>query len=186
MDKIIQRVCSWNAARYEQEYNKDLALSLLAEEYKEWTDAENNVDKLDAMCDLIYVAIGVLWKIGKEEADWQYAAESVDSIVDVPDLAPAYFIAPLLTVYELDETFSVIQVMQRIVFVAIAQMLYMGLSYDQAIEALNIVCDANDSKSIKKTASDVKANTDKGPYFRSPEPRLTKLLEDAGCLWTTH
>ena len=50
----------------------------------------------------------------------------------------------------------------------------------------------NDSKSIKKTASDVKANDgDKGAYFVAPEPRLTALLEsltleDSQCQLQLH
>ena len=44
-------------------------------------------------------------------------------------------------------------------------------------EALNIVCDANDLKPAKKTASGIKAPLDKGAAFVSPEPRLQALLE---------
>jgi hypothetical protein len=56
-------------------------------------------------------------------------------------------------------------------------MLYMGLTQLQCEYAMNIVCDSNDTKPAKKTASDVKANVDKGNRFVAPEPRLQKLLD---------
>ena len=84
--------------------------------------------------------------------------------------------------FEHDEEYPVVQAMCNIIQANLAQMMYLGLSYAQCIEALQIVCGANESKSIKRVASDVKANDgDKGPYFMSPEPKLQLLLERREC-----
>ena len=62
---IIQRVVDWNSARYPQVYNHQLQVSLLTEEVQELAEAqESPVDTLDALCDITYVAIGAMWKLG--------------------------------------------------------------------------------------------------------------------------
>jgi hypothetical protein len=43
--------------------------------------------------------------------------------------------------------------------------------------ALDIVCDSNDSKAVKKTPIGIKANIDKGETFVAPEARLQALLD---------
>jgi len=71
---IIQRVIEWNAARYEQEYDDILTNSLLESEILELDQADrdgacgNIVDQVDALGDIIYVAIGAMWKLGLDEA----------------------------------------------------------------------------------------------------------------------
>jgi|SaaInlStandDraft_3_1057020.scaffolds.fasta_scaffold45561_2 predicted HAD superfamily Cof-like phosphohydrolase len=114
MDEV-KRICTWNAKRYEQEFNKELAMNLLREELLEFYHAKEEVDELDALLDLVYVAFGAMWK--------------------------------------------------------------MGLSSEQIIEALKVVCNSNESKSEEKVASHVKANIDKGAGFIRPEPVLQEILD---------
>mgnify|MGYP000241536307 CR=1 FL=1 len=67
MRDIITRVCEWNEARYEPIENPILTLRLLTEELDEYFQAQceaNDVDKADALIDIIYVAIGAMWKMG--------------------------------------------------------------------------------------------------------------------------
>lgn len=59
-----QRIIDWNAARYNQEYDATLLYNLLYEEIEEFYVAETDVDELDALIDLIYYAIGGMWKMG--------------------------------------------------------------------------------------------------------------------------
>ena len=181
MQRVFTRVCNWNAKRYAQEYNKELTLSLLQEEFLEWAQAETEVDKLDALCDMTYVAMGGLWKLNapeeESEANGKHSLTLIDNLVALNELNPAYFIATFLTVYMVDTHYPPIQMMHHIIACSLAQMLSMGLDYNQCIEALLIVCDSNDTKSIHKTASNVKANVVKGEFYRRPEPRLTELLE---------
>jgi hypothetical protein len=66
--------------------------------------------------------------------------------------------------------------MHATILLARAQMSLM-LPPEAQIEALNIVCDANDLKPVKKTEAHIKACIDKGPDFVSPEAKLQALLE---------
>jgi predicted HAD superfamily Cof-like phosphohydrolase len=116
MSREIRRIIYWNAARYKQEYSPKLTNSLLDEELEELRVAKTDVDILDALIDITYVAIGAMWKL--------------------------------------------------------------GLNSEQIEAAINVVCDSNDSKTAKATASHIKANIDKGEGFIRPEPRLQEILDE--------
>lgn len=188
MHRIYQRVAKWNGQRYEQEYNHTLTLALLSEEFEEWLEASKEVDKLDALCDIIYVALGALWKLNASDQDnedaEQHASEVLSAILQsTNEPHPAYFIIMHLAVLEFEQDYPIVTGLHMIIKAALVEMLGMGLSYEQCIAALLIVCDSNDSKSIKKVDSAVKANAgDKGPYFVAPEPRLQELLDKRGEL----
>ena len=62
MDKVYKRVALWNSRRYDREYNAELARALIKEELQEYTDAKTEVDRLDALCDVTYIALGMHWK----------------------------------------------------------------------------------------------------------------------------
>lgn len=185
MNNIFNRVADWNSKRYDQVYDKDLAIRLLREEYKEWLDTSIPVDELDAICDITYVAFGVMWKhklpyeiIGQQLAN---TLTALSNMLDYGEfnVPPVLLSSSALDALEYDYT-SVLVACTDIIAACTMQALYMGLNEEQWIEALNIVCDANDSKSIKKVAANVKANAgDKGPYFVSPEVKLQALLNRA-------
>jgi hypothetical protein len=65
-----------------------------------------------------------------------------------------------------------------IIYISIGGMWKMGLTKNQIVTAINIVCDSNDTKSISKTASNVKANINKGVNYQPPEPQLEALLDE--------
>lgn len=113
---FIRRIIAWNKARYKQKFNHALTHALLAEEVSELLRAEHQVDVLDALVDVTYVAIGAMYKL--------------------------------------------------------------GLTDQQIVDAIHAVCDANDTKSITKTPSHIKANTTKGPDFVPPEARLQEILDE--------
>ena len=58
----INEIVDWNKERNEFELNSDLEVNMLMEEVKEYFDAEEYVDKMDAVCDTIFVAVGTLAK----------------------------------------------------------------------------------------------------------------------------
>lgn len=182
MKAIYERVALWNSQRYDREFDLTLSVSLLREEYKEWLDAKEPVDKLDALCDIIYVAMGVTWKLNHAAQDIENAQNAaskiLDRIINADEPNPVYFIGIFLDVLEYDDDMPAALSMALMMQAATAQALAMGLAFHQVEQALNIVCDANDSKTATKTASDVKANIDKGATFVSPEPRLQKLLNN--------
>lgn len=113
---FIARIVNWNKARYNQEHISDLTFKLISEELDEFVNSTEEVDELDALIDIVYIAIGAMWK--------------------------------------------------------------MGLSTGQIFDAIHIVCDSNDSKSVAKTSAHIKANIDKGPNFVKPESRLQELLDE--------
>ena len=63
MFDVIGNVCSWNLDRDNTEYNKVRAYWMLQEEIDEYMEADNEVDEADALADVIFVAIGSLFKL---------------------------------------------------------------------------------------------------------------------------
>lgn len=187
MHNVFKRVSKWNAKRYDQEYNHKLTVSLLREEYREWCEAKTPVECLDAICDVIYVALGGLWK-AKEELDYdvvEHVFFKLGELLDVEVAHPMYLLGAYLDDAEFTAQDGDSVWLYYCMAVASLQATEMGLTTEDLITALLVVCDSNDSKSVKKTASDVKANDgDKGVYFTPPEPRLQALLnslEEATC-----
>ena len=180
MQNVYKRVCDWNAARYDQEYDQPLTLKLLVEEYKEWCDAETEVDELDAICDVTYVAMGAIWKLGKglNFIKMKEAFAIVNHLAETEMQEPMFFASAYLDYVACSGTLEGDdQWLYILIGIANAQALSMGISNARFCNAMNIVCDSNDSKTVKKTASNVKANVDKGAKFVAPEARLQKLLD---------
>lgn len=186
---LYSRVSAWNAQRYEREYNKQLLVKLLREELDETIAAKEPVHILDGRCDQIYVALGGIWKLNLSDEDIGQAfgvafinmdvavatgltAADVNTAVALnigaiqnPNLAMDYLntaaclaMICLLNHYAIEEQFNV-----------------------SAFDAVEIVCDANDTKAVQKVASDVKANIDKGSSFVPPEARLQALLDEVNA-----
>lgn len=183
MNRVIKRVNAWNAARYEQQHSLPLTVSLLREEQREFLEAKTPVDKLDALCDLVYVAFGAVWKLDIAIQDLQecynQAVNVVSNQIECNELFPAMYNSTYIDVLEFDHDYPMAMSLQLIITSCLAEMSGMGLDSEQCIDALLIVCDANDNKTIKKTDANTKANVDKGPYFKAPEARLQELLEVA-------
>lgn len=76
---FIKRIIDWNKARYAQEFNHELAYNLLHEELGEFLVASEDVDRLDALIDIVYVAIGAIWKLGLDEQQIRTAIHIVCS-----------------------------------------------------------------------------------------------------------
>ena len=196
MKQVFDSVCAWNAARYEQEFNLKLANKLLTEEYRdEWLPAfrklhagvrslENEVECLDALADITYVAMGVCWKAG---CDWEAISLAQYRVLDAqanamciwPQLSPGFFIGGLIDSFNFDMEQGVYDTMAMIINACTAEAMYtLGLTEEQFTEAMLVVCNSNNSKSVKRVASDVKANAgDKGPFYVSPKLGLTKIME---------
>jgi len=75
-EKFIRDVILWNLDRYNQEHEHDLTASLLYEECHEFDASRNNVERLDALADIVYVAIGAMWKMGLH-------AEAIEEALDI-------------------------------------------------------------------------------------------------------
>ena len=161
MQVIFKRVGDWNALRYSRKYNQQLTSKLLNEEHQEYFDAATQVDKLDALCDTCYVAMGGLWKIG------------VDNVFVHND-------ADLFGNALCEDKSNIITLKAIIAKVVVLAQTELNISPQTFIRALSIVCDANDSKIVPQSlvASNVKANINKGTSFVPPETELSKLLAE--------
>lgn len=178
---IYDRVSNWNAKRYDRVYNAELTYNLLNEELDEYYEAVEPVHKLDALCDIIYVALGGIWKYNAAEdemnRDLDIGYQVANSIINSSPIKVACHIRTYIDAIMHDEDLSCLVALHAIINLALIEMQILGLSLEKCMYALSIVCDSNDSKSVQKTASDVKANKDKGALFIAPEPRLQALLD---------
>lgn len=62
MGRLIEDIATWNYVRDNIVFDEELEYDMLWEELKEFADAKTNVDEVDALADIIFVAIGSLYK----------------------------------------------------------------------------------------------------------------------------
>lgn len=183
MKDVYERVSKWNSLRYERVNNCELSCNLLAEEQEEYFDANGNrVEELDAMCDVIFVALGVTWKLNLSQKEMDENLNKVipttitlvssDTLLPPICMLTAYIKAARVG-YLSQKSLAAIAYL-----LAMSQLSYDGYTDDQIYRALIVVCDSNDSKSVQKTESDVKANKSKGNYYIPPTVGLTKIVTE--------
>lgn len=184
---LYSRVALWNSRRYDQQLSLQLQLNLQREELQETIDATTDVDRLDGHIDQQFVAIGGLWKLGLSEEEAILALEACslywsiaigqDSYADVLERLESH-----MQMLEIAIEYGYTESSLAVVFGGIAAlnagaMSLLGYTQEERFAAAQIVCDSNDTKAVKKTASDVKANVDKGALFIPPEARLQVIVE---------
>ncbi len=184
---LFQRVANWNARRYEQELCVPLQLGLQREEFDETVNAANEVERLDGHIDQIFVALGGIWKAGADNRDACTALEAADNYWQLMCVDDNYDMVMDRLKSHLDMlAYTLIQPATTptlvMIFAGIAALNYVALrvyGYEdtEPFQAAEIVCDSNDSKTVQKTATDVKANIDKGALFIAPEPRLQIIVD---------
>lgn len=177
MLELFNRVSAWNAARYDREYDAKLAHSLLSEEYYEWIDSTDEVNGAKELGDVVFVALGVLWKLNIPLEEQQKAADTcgqyVANLTGISDIPPGFYIGTMLDMLR-DDFMSPMSVCHNISYLVQAQFKFTGISDEMPI--LNAVCTSNETKPAIKTASNVKANIDKGEGFVPAEKEIAKLL----------
>ena len=197
LNHIYERVSKWNAARYEREHNPTLAHSLLLEEFTEYSTATKDVDKLDGLADVSFVALGILWKLSADEEQNvldHAASDAFDFVEQLDSMDMSIYARPLVRglIARFDEgtplsNQSLIVISFSIVVLCM-YISYLDFGFEPAdfLAALAVVCDSNDTKPAVKTASDVKANIDKGDSFVPPEPRLQHILDKTAEIKDVH
>ena len=190
MEQLVTRVIAWNAARYPQQSNTALTLALLGEELDELYLATNKVEALDAIGDILFVAIGALWKIG-------CSAESISRVItmiflsgqDSKDLArsASHSISELLNANGLvlfankDDIILITSIISYLHLVLYPCLVAIGrLSMVETI--LDAICTSNETKSIPGELTDpsIKANSGasgKGPNYVSPKIALIAISD---------
>lgn len=184
----IKRVCDWNAARYPQEVSPALQRALLLEEIDETIVAieayddsvASLVEILDGCGDITFVAIGGLWKHGLTP-ERIYTLVNHVGFASLPSIRWANRREELLTYLKARRsTYASLpydMVFNLLVLHVVSHAMPIGTAY-AVDEVLGIVCTSNETKTVKRTASDVKANVDKGQGFVPPTEALTD--------WTTY
>lgn len=178
---IYARVANWNSLRYEQEYDHKLSVALLEEELEEYYEADTSVDQLDALCDLIYVAMGIIWKCKTPVKVMAYnadlAQEFLTGLLKTNSYDPIFFLSSTLAKFKYDNH-PPANVAAIVVTTCFTQMTGMGFNLSESMNAMMIVCISNDTKSYKKTPAHIKANSgDKGSDYIPPEPRLQAIID---------
>jgi NTP pyrophosphatase (non-canonical NTP hydrolase) len=176
MITALEEVSKFNAARYDREFNCELSVALLNEEYHEYFESEELHKRLDSVGDVLYVALGVLWKLDISMTDVGLAADEVADIMDLysqANISALYLIKAHIESIKYDMSKPVLVDILTIVNLCMAQMFSLGLTEDEAFDVLFAIIKSNATKSVKKTASNIKANSgDKGPYYVSPDVDL--------------
>lgn len=77
MCKIIDSIIDWNEERGLNEFNIFAESKMLNEELEELLDAETDDERIDALCDLVVLSIGAMYKLGynPEEAMFETLKE---------------------------------------------------------------------------------------------------------------
>lgn len=175
------RVIEWNQARYDQVFDYNLACQLLLEETAELFETKSDIGKMDAIGDIVFVAIGVLWKLGLTN-DEIYNVLYLADLRGI-DLEQSYSISIEVQAYLIDEFDHDIEAswpglllaLNSIFITAIGALSGMGMQ-DMFYEILHAICDSNDTKIVEgKTPAHEKANKVKGLGFVPPDEKLFEL-----------
>lgn len=177
---IFERVYHWYSLRYERTYSKSLTISLLKEELEEFHESENLLGEVDALCDLMFVSIGALWRLDIDDK-LSSIEENINGLKTFLGMEPVFLVDACirkLESYEKTEKLKIAETLYAILGLCIDHFKQLGFDYEKIEKALYIVCDSNDSKEVVKTPKHVKANIDKGPNYVSPNKKLKELLEN--------
>jgi hypothetical protein len=179
---ITDRVILWNKQRYEQEYNYDLAAQLLLEETSELFEAKSDIDKLDAIGDIFFVAIGVFWKLGLPNEVIQRIFHDLDltkaTIEETNDLCNNIEYAIMEEVSDVIGAYPGIKLACYSAFICALGTLR-GMNMQHTIyDIVHAICDSNHTKEIKgKTPSHIKANINKGKGYKPPTEALMNIYK---------
>jgi len=187
---IVSKCVKWNSERYDQVFNKDLSIKLLDEEVSELFNATDVVSKMDAIGDIMFVAIGVLWKAGVNIEDIKalfytdsngVGIKTSDSIhaMATCDSFETYCHETLiedLKLYSNEEFYAIFYAIRASVIIALGAARALGVQR-HIIDIVDAICDSNATKEVKgKTDPAIKANIFKGHDFVPPTVRLEAIL----------
>lgn len=177
---ITQHAIDWNAARYEKQFDFELSRSLLLEEICELFEAKTTVDKLDAIGDIIFVAIGVLWKLGlsDDEIKHIFYSRQLDTFDNIElhnyMCSVMEYFAPRIS--SSNGEWPIFELTMYSVFV-IAINAARSLGFQEYLyEIVLCICKSNNTKSVVRTDSGVKANINKGSNYVPPTRDLMYIV----------
>lgn len=191
---VIDMVINWNKERYEREFNYDLSNALLFEELHElWESRHKHAYQiLDAIGDIQFVCLGILWKAGITFLSINEIFTGYDLRTLTPmegyklvpkvmeglffDVDKLSFPVPILEKNE--QEYECIRFVIHCLFVICTMELKsMGIQHGY-YDILPIICKSNNTKKVpnKVVPSHIKANIDKGPNYIPPTEDLRQLF----------
>ncbi len=185
MKDIVDKCIEWNKARYDQVLDAELALSLLAEETQELYSATNVVEKLDACGDIVFVAIGVLWKAGMPVSTIKniVGLDPSEGCCSITKVTPsvmynthALFNSWAFTQEVAPEVYEAYVWCHLAICLVISQLSSLDL-LDEFGNIVDAICESNNTKEVKgKTDPSVKANINKGSNYVPPTAALEAII----------
>jgi len=168
---VVESICNWNAARYEQVHSEELTLALLHEELFETREAYSKYDAvatLDGLGDLFYVAIGALWKTG-------LSAANITQLMTQVEEDTAIWPTPEVAVFWYEATRDA-NVLCLVAHTALQRMHEVLGSDTYVMNVIRAICTSNDTKDVVRTGKHEKANKVKGAGYIPPTEVITELL----------
>lgn len=177
LDDIFKRVSNWNSARYDQVYNHELCCSLLKEELIESLESGDDIaNEIKELCDIVFVAMGGLWKAKKRFCrkiafSLEVKDLVVNSAIESPQCLLVHFLS--LDIKQIEKTLN------SIIGLVFSKLSQLGYNEVQFIDFMKIVCDSNDSKKVMRASPSVKVNAgkNKGENYFKAEPLIQQYLE---------
>lgn len=172
--ELIERICKWNSLRFEQEYNHELNVKLLLEECGELSEATSVSDKVevcDALGDIFYVAVGAMWKAAIPNTNiYEYVSSYTASDCVPIDWQLAVIVSLLADGNQFMSNWA------KVISYTLKLLTQVTESEDNALAVLTAIVISNDTKEVKKTASNVKANLVKGNNYKPPTETIKQIL----------
>lgn len=178
---IAHKCVAWNASRYDQVYNYELAVNLLLEEIEELHNAKDTIEKLDAIGDITFVAMGVMWKLGCHES----VIHKFFYTTDLRILTPFelhnhmnYIMEHLVHTCKEDDYGTIpgaVLACYSVFVTCFMELRALGMQ-GCFYEIVDAICESNNTKEVKgKTDAAVKANIVKGAGYVPPGEALQKI-----------
>ena len=166
---IVNDICNWNAQRYDQKFCAELTDKLLAEEASELYSAmqsKDEVEQVDALADIFYIAIGALWKHKNSQDE---ILTTLDIYLNTRDICA-----------DLNVLQGLLMPLTRAAQAAGASLARLIDKYDErfALNVISAVCKSNNTKKVEKVEANVKANLDKGKNYVPPTNDIKMYLNN--------
>ena len=169
MVDIYGSIVAWHKERAPRHFDKDTAIIQLRTQYNAWLNAATPVEGVAALGQLLFNAMGHIWKTDEEQAMvflLKRCERFLNEIENEPN--PIFFVAMVLDSYEYGDQ-NALHALTMIGKLAGTQMTRYGLSEE---EVMGIMCISNHSKTVTLAASEVE--------YINPLPALQILLDKVG------
>lgn len=176
LTKFVERASKWNELRYKQEFNLDLTIKLIKEELGEYVKADDLVEQVDALCDICFVAAGALWKL-----NIKFDSATFDSFYNFYLLADLTIEESVINVLHVARNYPGLYqhacTLHQLIAISFDLLSYKLASKEDALKALFMIADSNDTKSANVIGINEKYSVDgKGLNYISPTAALTQLI----------